>query len=408
MSYIAYVKVRYRFRFYPTAPQKQELARAFGSCRYVYNWALRIRTDAYYNDGVSVGYHETSAMLTKLKRTPECAWLSNLSCVPPQQALRHLQTAFVNFFEKRAGYPNFKRKDGEQSAEYTVSALKWDAANRNLSLSKIGRLDIRWSRSFKSTPTTVTVIKDTADRYFITLCLNEEPRKLKPVHKAVGIDLGINSLATLSTGEKIENPRHLKAMERKLARAQRDLARKTKGSKRRAAQKLRVARLHAGIADARSDYLHKVTTDLVRRFDVLAVEDLNVRGMTKNHGLARSLSDAALGEFLSMLRYKCEWYGRELRTVDRFYPSSKRCFACGYVLDKLALNCRTWTCPECGEKHDRDINAAKNILAAGQAVTARGGKVRLNRGRPRKSTFRRSANQPEHESRAPVLGIPSL
>ncbi len=389
------MKVRYQFRFYPTDKQKHELARVFGACRFVYNWGLRLRTDAYYKDGVSVGYCETSAQLTALKKTEGCKWLNELSSVPPQQSLRHLQTAFVNFFEKRAKYPHFKKKSGDQSAEYTRSAFRWDAKNGNLTLSGIGRLDVRWSREFASPPTTVTVSKDTADRYFVTLCLDEQIEKLKPVHRAVGIDLGITALATLSTGEKIENPQHLDRIERRLAKAQRDLARKTKGSNRRGVQRLKVARLHARVADARADYLHKVTTDLVRRFDVIAVEDLNVRGMGKNHALARALSDAALGEFLSMLRYKCEWYGRELRTVDRFYPSSKRCFDCGHVLEELPLDVRVWTCPECGKVHDRDENAAKNILAAGQAVTARGGKVRLKRGRPRKSASLRSANQPE-------------
>lgn len=389
------MKVRYRFRFYPTDKQKVELARVFGTCRFVYNWALRLRTDAYYKDGISVNYDETSARLTTLKKTEECKWLNELSCVPPQQALRHLQTAFVNFFEKRARYPRFKKKSGDQSAEYTCSAFKWDAKNRNLSLSGIGRLDIRWSKDFASKPTTVTVTKDAADRYFVTICLDEKIEKLTPVHKAVGIDLGITALATLSTGEKIRNPHHLGMAEKALVRAQRDLARKTKSSKRRAAQRLRVARLHARVADARADHLNKVTTDLVRRFDVIAIEDLNIEGMVKNHNLARALSDAGLGEFRRMLEYKCEWYGRELRQVDRFYPSSKRCFDCGYVLEDLPLEIREWTCPECNKKHDRDVNAAKNILAAGQAVTVRGGKVRLKRGRPRKSTSLGSANQPE-------------
>lgn len=387
------MKVRYKFRLYPTDAQKTELARVFGTCRYVYNWALRMRTDAYFKGGISINYDESSARLTALKKTPDHAWLNEVSCVPPQQALRHLQTAFVNFFEKRAKYPKFKRKDGEQSAEYTRSAFKWNG--RDLSLSGIERLKVRWSREFKSGPTTVTVTKDCAQRYFVTLCLDEKVEKLEPIQKAVGIDLGITALATLSTGEKIKNPRHLEQIEKALARAQRDLARKTKGSKRRAVQKLRVARLHARVADARADHLNKVTTDLIRRFDVISIEDLNVRGMVKNHNLARALSDAAFGEFLSMLRYKCEWYGRELRTVDRFYPSSKRCFDCGHVLEELPLDVRQWTCPECGKEHDRDVNAAKNILAAGQAVTARGGKVRLKRGRPRKSSSLRSANQPE-------------
>jgi len=403
------VKIRYKFRCCPTKAQKASLARVFGACRYVYNWALRMRTDAYFKDGISVGYNESSTRLTALKRDPMHAWLNKISCVPPQQALRHLQTAFANFFEKRAAYPKFKRKDGDQSAEYSRSAFKWDARNRNLALAGIGRLKVRWSREFASLPTTITVSKDTAERYFVTLCLDETILKLPPVHEAVGIDLGITTLATLSTGEKIENPRHLKRLEGQLARVQRDLSRKKKGSNRRADQRLKVARLHARVADARADYLHKVTTDLVRRFDVICVEDLNVRGMTKNHGLARALSDAALGEFLSMLEYKCEWYGRELRTVDRFYPSSKRCSDCGHVLEELSLAVREWDCPECGKHHDRDENAAKNILAAGHAVNnARGGGGRPVRAKARKGGSRRTVNQPGGQGKPRSSGIPAL
>jgi len=352
-----------------------------------------MRTDAYFNDGESVGYVESSARLTMLKHQPEHAWLNETSSVPPQQALRHLQTAFVNFFEKRSAYPRFKRKDGKQAAEYTRSAFKWDEAN--LDFAGLGRLKVRWSRQFASAPTTVTLTLDPAGRYHATLVLDETPTKLPAVHRAIGIDFGVSTLATLSTGEKIDNPLHLDQAEKRLAKAQRGFCRKKKGSNRRAAQKLRVARLHARVADARCDFLQKLTTDLVRRFDVIAIEDLNVRGMTKNHSLARAISDASFGMFRRMLEYKCEWYGRELRLIDRFYPSSKRCSACGYVLAELALGCRTWDCPECGAHNDRDENAAKNILAAGHAVTARGGRVRPKRIQSRKGNARRSANQLE-------------
>ena len=388
------MKLRYTFRFYPTAGQTRGLARVFGACRYIYNWGLRLRTDAYRQEDYSLSYEETSALLTRLKRTPEHAWLHEISSVPTQQALRHLQTAFANFFGKRAQYPSFKKKTGDQSAEYTRSAFTWDAPSRTLALAGIGRLKVRWSRDFSSIPTTATVMKDAAQRYFVTLCLEEEVRKLDPIHQAVGIDLGLTALATLSTGEKIQNPRHLDRFRRQLAHAQRDLSRKKKGSKRRGVQRRKVARLHARIAEARSDYLHKTTTDLVRRFDVIAIEDLNVRGMSKNHALARAVLGAAFGEFRRMLTYKCAWYGRELRTVERFYPSIKRCFDCGHVLEELPLDCREWTCPQCGQQHDRDLNAAKNILAAGQAVSARGGKVRPKRGRIRTGASLGRANPP--------------
>ena len=392
------MKVRYRFRCYPTDEQAQHLARVFGSCRYVWNWALRLRTDAYFNDGVSVGYHATSARLTALKREPATAWLNEVSCVPTQQALRHLQAAFVNFFDKRAAYPTFKRKDGKQSAEYTRSAFKWDAERHALSISGLGDVKVRWSRTFASAPTTVTVTKDAIGRYFVTLVLDETVTPLPATGAAVGIDLGITRLATLSTGETIDNPRPLLRLTIQLARAQRMLARKVKGSGRRADATLHVAKIHARVADARADWLNKVTTDIVRRFDVICIEDLNVRGMGKNHTLARSLNDAALGMFRRMIEYKAAWYGREVRVVDRFYPSSKRCSTCGHVLDKLPLSVRTWTCPECGTVHDRDGNAAVNILAAGLAATARGGRVSLRPGRPGRSISRRSVNHPVESS----------
>jgi putative transposase len=385
-----HVIVRYRFRFYPTDQQRQTLARVFGCCRYVYNWALRLRSEAWVREHVSLSYSQTSSLLTALKNQPEHVWLREVSSVPTQQALRHLETAFVNFFEERARYPSFKRKSDAQSAEYTHSAFKWDVGNRRLSLSGLGRLRVRWSRKFTSRPSTVTVQRDLAGRYFVSLCLDEKPQLLQPVGQVVGIDLGITALATLSSGDKIENPRPLSRLTRRLSQAQKALSRKKKGSHRRAAQRLKVARLHARIADTRRDHLNKVTTDLIRRFDVIALEDLNVRGMVQNHALARALSDAGLGEFRRMLEYKAKWYGRDLRFVDRFYPSSKRCSQCGEVREDLPLRMREWDCSGCGSHHDRDLNAARNILAAGQAVSARGGRVS-----PGSGISPRSANHPE-------------
>lgn len=387
------MKLRYRFRCYPTDEQRRAFARIFGACRYVYNWAIKLRTYAY-KVGRPMNYAETSSFLSLLKKTQDHAWLNEVSSVPTQQALRHLNVAFKNFFDKRARYPSFKKKEGSQSAEYTRSGFKWDAENKNLTLSGIGKLRIRWSREFDSIPSTVTVTKDSSGRCFVTLCLDEDVKPLVPVRRAVGIDLGITALATLSTGEKIGNPRHFDRLKKRLARAQRSLSRKKKGSNNRLRQRLKVARIHAQISDARADALNKITTDIVRRFDVISLEDLYVRGMVKNHALARALSDAGLGEFRRMLEYKCRWYGREFRLCDRFYPSSKRCGDCGHVLEDLALDVRAWTCPECGKEHDRDVNAAKNILAAGQAVTARGGRVRPVR-RERKGISPRSANHPE-------------
>lgn len=374
------MKVRYQFRFYPTDQQQAELARVFGCARYVYNRALRYRTDAWQNRQERVSYNDTSAELTKWKREEETSWLREVSSVPTQQSLRHLNNAFVKFFNKEAAYPSFKKRGHKQSAEYTTSAFKFsrpDPSNPNLVVSGLGRLDVRWSRKFPSEPTTVTITKRPSGRYFVTLCLDEQFSKLTPTGKTVGIDFGINRLATLSDGTHVGNPRFTNKNQVRLARAQRMLSRKTKGSGRWNRQRQRVARIQEHIGNARKDHLDKMTTDLIRQFDVIVIEDLNVRGMVQNRCLAKSISDAAWGQSRRMLAYKCERYGRELRLVDRFFPSSKRCHDCGHILDSLPLDTREWDCPECETHHDRDDNAAKNIHSeGGQPFQARGDRVR--------------------------------
>lgn len=385
--------MRYRFRFYPTPPQERVLARTFGACRFVYNWALRTRTDAHHA-GQNINYNASSSELTQLKKQPQTAWLKKISCVPTQQALRHLQTAFHNFFDKRTGYPSFKKKHGPQAAEYTLSAFKWDAVNRNLTIAKLGRLDIHWSRSFVGSPTTATITKRSDGRYFVTLVLDEPVTPLPKTGESIGIDLGINRLATLSNGEHIANPRLLQKKTRKLAKAQRVLARRKKGSYRRELQRLKVARIQSQVSDSRLDHMQKVTTDIVRRFDTICIEDLNVRGMVRNHCLARALSDAAMGQFARLLEYKCNRYGKTLTKVDRFFPSSKRCHDCGHIVERLPLSVREWACPECGAVHDRDENAALNILTEGHSVTARGGSVRRKAAKAAKRSIRRTVNQP--------------
>ena len=366
------VKRAYRFRFYPTPEQEQILARTFGCARFAYNHMLRLRSDAWLQRQECVGYHETSAALTALKKTPEHAWLNEVSSVPVQQALRHLQTAFTNFFAKRARYPKFKRKDGPQSAEYTTSAFKWDG--ESLKLAKMDApLAIRWSRTIPKAAkvTTVTVSVDASGRYFVSLLCDDAVAKKPAGHGKVGIDLGLTHFAILSTGEKVAAPNTFRKHEAKLAKLQRQMAKKTKGSNRRKKAKLRVAKLHAKIADSRRDFLHKLSTRLINENQVIAVESLSVSNMQKNRCLSKSIADASWSEFLRQLEYKAKWYGRELIGIDRWYPSSKRCSDCGYTMPKMPLNVRQWTCPECGSIHDRDANAARNVLAAGLAASAR-------------------------------------
>lgn len=367
------IKRAYRFRFYPTPDQELILARTFGCARFAYNHMLRLRTDAWMQDQKRVGYHETSAALTTLKKQPEHAWLNEVSSVPVQQALRHLQTAFANFFAKRARYPNFKRKDGPQSAEYTTSAFKWDG--QSIKLAKMDApLDVRWSRQIPHAAkvTTVTVSMDTAGRYHVSLLCDDAVAQKPEASGKVGIDLGLSHFAILSTGEKVGSPRTFRNNEAKLARLQRRLAKKTKGSGRRAKAKQKVAKLHAKIADSRRDFLHKLSTRLINENQVIAVESLSVSRMQKNHSLSKSISDAGWSEFVRQLEYKAIWYGRELIGIDKWFPSSKRCSDCGYTMSKMPLNLRQWICPECGSNHDRDVNAARNVLAAGLAVSARG------------------------------------
>ena len=367
------VKRAYRFRFIPSPEQELILARTFGCARFAYNHMLRLRTDAWMQRQERIGYHESSAALTALKKQPEYAWLNEVSSVPVQQALRHLQTAFANFFAKRARYPQFKRKDGPQSAEYTTSAFKWDG--ETLKLAKMAApLDIRWSRQIPKAAkvTTVTVSKDAAGRYFVSLLCDDAVAAKPEASAKVGIDLGLTHFAILSTGEKIASPNTFRKNEAKLAKLQRRLAKKTKGSNRRKKAKLKVAKLHAKIADSRRDFLHKLSTRLINENQVIAVESLSVSNMQKNRCLSKSISDASWSEFLRQLEYKAAWYGRELIGIDKWFPSSKLCSDCGYTMPKMPLNVRQWTCPECGSIHDRDVNAARNVLAAGLAVSARG------------------------------------
>ncbi|MDQ0621984.1 RNA-guided endonuclease InsQ/TnpB family protein [Paraburkholderia graminis] len=370
------IKRAYRFRFYPTPDQEAVLARTFGCARFAYNYMLRLRTDAWYQRQERVGYHETSAALTALKRTPEHAWLNEVSSVPVQQALRHLQTAFANFFAKRAKYPNFRRKEGVQSAEYTTSAFKWDG--ESLTLAKMDApLAIRWSRQVPkgAKVTTTTVSKDASGRYHVSLLCDDAVSGKPEVSGKVGIDLGLTHFAILSTGEKIATPNIFRKNEAKLAKLQRRLAKKQKGSANRRKAKLKVARMHAKTADSRRDFLHKLSSRLINENQVIAIESLAVSNMQKNRCVAKSISDASWSEFTRQLEYKAQWYGRTLVGIGKWYPSSKRCSDCGHTVAKLPLNIRAWTCPECGSIHDRDVNAARNVLAAGLAASAHGESV---------------------------------
>jgi putative transposase len=372
------VQRAFRYRFYPTPEQADSLNRTFGCVRLVYNKALDARTSAWYAEQRRITYRQTSAMLTAWKRSEELAFLNEVSSVPLQQTLRHLEGAFVAFWGSRSRYPRFKSKHRRRdAAEYTRSAFRFQ--NGQLTLAKLGRpLDIRWSRPLPegSQPSTVTVSRDPAGRWFVSLRIEDSTvLRLPPGQSQVGVDAGLTSLVTLSTGEKVANPRHEYRDRARLAKAQRALSRRERGSNNRTKARLRVARIHVRITDRRRDHLHKLTTRLVRENQTIVVEDLNVRGMTGNRSLARAINDASWSELRRMLEYKCTWYGRDLVVVDRWLPSSRTCSTCGHLADRLPLSIRVWQCQRCRVWHDRDVNAASNILAAGRAVAACGAGV---------------------------------
>ncbi len=367
----------YQYRIYPTQEQAHILARTFGCCRYAYNWALRARTDAFFQRGERLSYHQLAGMLTDLKKQEATAWLSEVSSVPLQQSLRHLDRAFRNFFEGRAQYPTFHKKHGVQAATYAANAFTWNGTQ--LTLAKMDApLDIHWSRSLPKgcQPSSVTITKDGANRYFISILVEEEIKHLPIVNKQVGLDLGLKSMVITSDGHTYGNPTFFAQDEKKLGKAQRRHARAKKGSQNRRKAQLKVARIHARIADRRRDSQHKLSTEVIRENQIVCLESLQVKNMVQNHTLAKAISDVGWSEFVRQLAYKAEWYGRTLIKIDTWYPSSKRCFDCGHVLDSLTLDIRSWTCPECGVQHDRDLNAAKNVLAAGLAVSACGEAVR--------------------------------
>ncbi len=371
----------YQYRFYPTPEQEQLLRQTLGCVRWVYNKALHSRTEAWYSRQERIDYKQTSAMLTEWKKQEDLQFLNEVSCVPLQQGLRNLQKAFANFWAGRAKYPNFKKKRSGGTAEFTRSAFKWK--DGQLWLAKCNQpLPIRWSRTIPAgcEPSTVTVRLEASGRWFVSLLVDDHTIKPLPqVDKVVGIDAGITSLIATSDGEKIANPKHSNRLRYKLRKAQKAKSRKTKGSNNREKARHKVAQIHAAIADARTDFLHKLTTRLVRENQTIAVEDLAVKNMMKNHKLAQAIADASWSELVRQLEYKCQWYGRTLVKIDRWFPSSKRCGNCGHVVDKLPLDVREWDCPECGTHHDRDINAAQNILAAGLAVIVCGANVRPDR-----------------------------
>ncbi|MET7671824.1 RNA-guided endonuclease InsQ/TnpB family protein [Micromonospora luteifusca] len=381
------VQLRYNYRITPDSAQCTALAQAFGCARVVFNDGLRLRQQARAVGEKYVSDADLSRLvITRAKATEERVWLGEVSAVVLQQALADLNTAYRNFFAsitgKRKGRtvapPRYRsRKDNRQAIRFTRNSRFKVLDNGRLRLPKIGDVPVRWSRTLPCEPSSVTVIRDAAGRYFASFVVaTAEGEALPPVESEVGIDVGLTHFAVLSDGTKVTAPKFLRRAARTLKRLQQDLSRKQKGSTNRKKAVVKLARAHARVADTRRDWQHKLSTAIVRENQAIYVEDLCVVGLGRTR-LAKSVHDAGWASFTGMLEYKAIRYGRTFGRVDRFFPSTRMCSSCGRVTNKMALNVRAWSCP-CGSVHDRDINAAKNILAAGRAesLNARGAQVR--------------------------------
>ncbi|MFF4827164.1 RNA-guided endonuclease InsQ/TnpB family protein [Streptomyces sp. NPDC001312] len=378
------MQLRYSFRLYPSTGQRTALARAFGCARVVYNDALRARETAREQ---GLPFPKTGdlskRLITEAKNTPERAWLGEVSAVVLQQSLRDLDTAYKNFFDglkgkrPKVGAPRYKSKrDTRQAVRFTANARWSITAGHKLRLPKIGDVRVRWSRMLPSTPSTVTVVKDSAGRYFASFVVETGPSEVLPTTAPQpGIDLGLGHFAVLSDGTKVDSPRFLRRAEKRLKKAQRALSRKEKGSRNRDKARLKVARAHARVADARREFHHQLSTKLIRENQAVAVEDLSVKGLARTR-LAKSIHDAGWSAFVSKLEYKAARYGRTFVRIGRFEPTSQVCSVCGVKDGPKPLHVRIWTCGACGAVLDRDVNAAVNVAkAAGLAVSACGAQI---------------------------------
>lgn len=360
----------YEIRIYPNATQRELIERTFGCCRWIYNRCLETRKAEYEKTGRSPSVYQLQKLITIWKRT-DAPWLAEVDSHALQQAVVNLGRAFDEFFRRcrtggKPGYPRFKSKRNTRQSYRTNRDIVVPDA-RHVKLPKLGLVKARVSRPVEGRVLNATVKRVPSGKYFCVLtCTDCSKPDIPEGHiEVLGVDVGIRCLMARSDGNVVANPRSLARSEKKLARAQRRLSRKKKGSRRRARQRIRVARIHEQIANQRKDAIHKATTSIVRESQAVAVEDLNVRGMEKNHHLAKSVADASMSEMIRQLEYKCSWYGRRFVKIGRFYPSSKTCSACGQVNQAVVLGVETWTCPVCGCRHDRDLNAALNIAREG-------------------------------------------
>lgn len=393
------VNKTYKFRIYPNAEQEQNLARHFGHSRFVYNYFLNQRKEQYLEDKKSDNYYAQAASLTKLKKEEDTMWLKEVNSQTLQFALKSLDSAYTNFFRGNAKFPRFKSRRNKNSFTVPQSGKIVDG-KLNIPKFKNG-IKIKLHREVLGTIGKMSITRTPSGKYFVSIFTEQEIEYLPKTNKQVGIDLGLKDFVITSDNKKFKNNRYTKKYARKLKEAQQHLSRKQKGSNGFEKQKIKVAKIHEKIANSRLDTLHKVSKELVDENQVICIEDLNIKGMIKNRKLSKHIADASWGNFVNLLQYKCDWYGRELVKVNRFFPSSKTCNECGWINQDLNLSIREWTCVN-GHKLDRDLNASLNILKEGLKIY--GGEPAITKVENHKTTSVASSLKPEAQPIGSAVG----
>lgn len=358
----------FKFKIYPNQEQQVLIEKHIGCVRFVYNWGLAKKIEHYQQNKEKVSCFELTKELTILKKEKDFEWLNEVNSQSLQMSLRNLDDAFTKFFREKKGFPKFHKKTGKKSFQ-VPQHVKINFENNTIQLPKINKVKINLHRKFEGKIKTCTISKNALNQYFIAILIDDNiefPQKVEITEQtAIGIDLGIKDFAIFSDGTKISNPKNTKKYATNLAKHQKRLARKKVKSKRRELQRKKVAKIHLKVVNSRNDFLHKISSNIVKKYDTIITENLNISGMVKNHNLAKAISDCSWGNFTNMLEYKCSWYGKNFVQIGRFEPSSKICNVCGTINQSLTLKDREWTCDNCSTIHDRDVNASLNIKKFG-------------------------------------------